>query len=148
MRIVSFLLACLAASCSAARDDAEPILVFRFECDPGTPGAVEYAPEGEMPGWYGPPEVFDFAYFGPCTGIRDEPAIAFEIRADQAARFADLTERNAGKRLAILVDGRVLSTPMINERLPGQGLLTGGAAGFTTAERDALVKRLHERVSD
>lgn len=142
--ILLFLL--LAAACATDEVASAPIVVFRFECAPDAAGASELAIPDEQPGFFAPAEDFAFSYVGPTMDRSGSPAIAFEIRQDQAERWSDLTERHAGSRLAILVDGRVLSAPFINERLPGGGILAGGVAGFTAAERNELLRRLREQI--
>jgi preprotein translocase subunit SecD len=43
-----------------------------------------------------------------------------------AQRFAEITEQNVGRHLAIVLDGVVNSAPRINERIPGgQAVITG-----------------------
>ena len=64
---------------------------------------------------------------------RDEngrPAVSFNLNADGAQRFGRLTEQNIGKRLAIVLDGRIQSAPAINGRITDSGQITGGTAGL------------------
>ncbi len=51
--------------------------------------------------------------------------ILFEFGADGVANFADLTDTNRGREMAIVLDGRVVSAPTINERIVGSGEITG-----------------------
>ena len=74
---------------------------------------------------------------------RDEfgrPAVGFELKGEAASRFADFTSRNIGKRLAIVLEGKVVSAPVIRSRISDRGQITGD---FTPDEvRDlALVLR-------
>ena len=65
-----------------------------------------------------------------------EPHVSVELNAAGAKAFADLTEANVNKRLAIILDGNVHSAPVIRERIPsGQAQITGG---FTSAEATDL----------
>ena len=65
-----------------------------------------------------------------------EPYVSVEFNAAGARAFADLTEANVGKRLAIVLDGNVHSAPVIREKIPsGRAQITGG---FTTAEATDL----------
>jgi len=65
-----------------------------------------------------------------------EPYVSVEFNAAGAKAFADLTEANVGKRLAIVLDGNVHSAPVIRERIPsGRAQITGG---FTTQEATDL----------
>src|SRR5262249_16560985 len=47
-----------------------------------------------------------------------EPYVSVEFNAAGAKAFADLTDANVGKRLAIVLDGNVHSAPVIRERIP------------------------------
>ena len=55
------------------------------------------------------------------------PVISFTLNAEGARIFGDFTGSNVGKRLAIVLDGRVYSAPVINERIGGgSGQISGG----------------------
>jgi preprotein translocase subunit SecD len=65
-----------------------------------------------------------------------EPYVSVDFNAAGARAFAELTEANVGKRLAIVLDGNVHSAPQIRERIPsGRAQITGG---FTTDEATDL----------
>jgi preprotein translocase subunit SecD len=65
-----------------------------------------------------------------------EPYVSVEFNAAGAKAFADLTDANVGRRLAIVLDNNVHSAPQIRERIPsGRAQITGG---FTTAEATDL----------
>jgi len=66
----------------------------------------------------------------------NNPAVSFSLKADGARRFETLTGENVGKRLAIVLDGRVQSAPTINARISDQGIITGH---FTLEEATDLV---------
>jgi len=54
------------------------------------------------------------------------PVVSFRFDAAGGARFGDMTSKNAGRRLAIVLDGEVISAPRINEPiLGGNGIITG-----------------------
>jgi preprotein translocase subunit SecD len=67
-----------------------------------------------------------------------EPYVSVEFDAIGTRVFGDLTEKNVGRRLAIVLDGNVHSAPVIRERIPsGQAQITGG---FTAEEaRDLAI---------
>jgi protein-export membrane protein SecD len=70
-----------------------------------------------------------------------QPCIGFEFTASGAAALARLTRENIGKPFAIVLDGKVLSAPVIRTEIPsGRGLITGS---FTVGEasRMALLLR-------
>jgi len=56
----------------------------------------------------------------------NRPVIDFKLNAEGAEIFADFTGKNVGKRLAIVLDGKVFSAPNINERIGGgSGQISG-----------------------
>lgn len=65
-----------------------------------------------------------------------KPEVTFELSGEGAKVFARVTEANVGKRLAIVLDGKILSMPVIRERIPtGQVRITGS---FTMKEAQDL----------
>jgi preprotein translocase subunit SecD len=65
-----------------------------------------------------------------------EPYVSVDFNASGGRAFADLTDANVGKRLAIVLDGNVHSAPQIRERIPsGRAQITGG---FTSDEATDL----------
>ncbi|MFN3651277.1 MAG: protein translocase subunit SecD [Armatimonadota bacterium] len=60
----------------------------------------------------------------PNTG---EPYVSFEMEPDGARAFADFTTENVGEILAIILDGQIISAPVINEAITGgRGQISGG----------------------
>lgn len=56
----------------------------------------------------------------------NEPYVSLEFNSEGAKKFAKITEENVGKRLAIVLDGKVQSAPVIREPIPsGQAQITG-----------------------
>ncbi|MFA5145289.1 MAG: protein translocase subunit SecD [Candidatus Omnitrophota bacterium] len=56
----------------------------------------------------------------------NEPAVALQFNAEGAKKFAEVTAGNVGKRLAIVLDGKVQSAPRIKEAIPsGEAVITG-----------------------
>ncbi len=65
-----------------------------------------------------------------------QPVVTFRFDTVGAKRFGDVTSRNVGRPFAIVLDGRVISAPVIQEAiLGGTGQISGG---FTTAEANDL----------
>lgn len=57
----------------------------------------------------------------------NQPIINFTLNSEGAKIFGDFTGDNVGKRLAIVLDGKVYSAPRINERIGGgSGQISGG----------------------
>jgi type II secretion system protein G len=67
------------------------------------------------------------------------PAISFELDNRGAAMFAALTKANIRNTLAILIDGKVVSAPVLMSSLGKRGIITGR---FTEKEAKALAKAL------
>ena len=56
----------------------------------------------------------------------NRPLITFKLNAEGAEIFGDFTGRSVGKRLAVVLDGKVYSAPNINERIGGgSGQISG-----------------------
>ena len=56
----------------------------------------------------------------------NRPQINFKLNAEGAEIFGDFTGRSVGKRLAVVLDGKVYSDPVINERIGGgSGQISG-----------------------
>jgi preprotein translocase subunit SecD len=62
----------------------------------------------------------------------NRPAVSFELNQDGARKFGKATGENIGRRLAIILDNRVQSAPVIEGRIFDQGRISGGA--FTQQE--------------
>lgn len=66
----------------------------------------------------------------------NRPVINFKLNAEGAEIFGDFTGKNVGKRLAIVLDGKVYSAPNINERIGGgSGQISGN---YTVVEAKDL----------
>jgi SecD/SecF fusion protein len=56
----------------------------------------------------------------------NEPVVALEFNVEGAKKFAEITANNVGKRLAIVLDGKVQSAPRIKEAIPsGEAVIQG-----------------------
>jgi preprotein translocase subunit SecD len=72
-------------------------------------------------------------------GMR-EPEIHFILQADAAAAFAKVTRENLHRRLAIVIDGKLFSAPVIQSPIEtGSGQITGQ---FTLKEATELASAL------
>ena len=70
-----------------------------------------------------------------------KPAVAIEFTSDGAKKFEDLTGRNVGKVLPILLDGIPVSSPNVSEKIVGgKAQITGS---FTVEEAKNLVTELN-----
>jgi preprotein translocase subunit SecD len=66
--------------------------------------------------------------------------IVFKLNPDGKKRFAEVTRENIGKRLAIIVDGKVLTAPTILDEISvGSGQITGS---YTEKEAKEIAAKL------
>lgn len=73
-------------------------------------------------------------------GLSNEPIVALTWNDEGAKLFEEITAGNVGKYLAIFLDGEVISSPRINERISGgQAIISGG---FTPDEARGLAQNL------
>ncbi|PIR44189.1 protein translocase subunit SecD [Candidatus Wolfebacteria bacterium CG10_big_fil_rev_8_21_14_0_10_31_9] len=69
------------------------------------------------------------------------PYISFELNDDGAKIFADMTERNIGKPIAIFLDNQLIEMPTVNDKITGgKAQITGK---FTVDEARKLVERFN-----
>ncbi|HYS52249.1 MAG TPA: protein translocase subunit SecD [Thermoanaerobaculia bacterium] len=64
-------------------------------------------------------------------GRLGEPNVGFSLTPDGGRKFGDLTGPNVGRRLAIVLDNKVMSAPRINNKIEDQGVIEGS---FTTQQ--------------
>jgi preprotein translocase subunit SecD len=55
----------------------------------------------------------------------NQPAVSFTLNSEGANRFGTITAANIGRQLAIILDGRVESAPVIEGRITADGQITG-----------------------
>jgi preprotein translocase subunit SecD len=70
-----------------------------------------------------------------------KPEVDFTLNSEGAKRFLRVTEANVGKRMAIVLDGKILSMPVIRERIPGGQVRISGNFTMKEAQDLALVLR-------
>ncbi len=68
------------------------------------------------------------------------PAIGFEFNPFGANLFSDLTGNNVKRYLAIVLDGRIVQSPVINSRIAGRGIIEGD---FTHKDVQGVVNILN-----
>lgn len=72
----------------------------------------------------------------------NEPAVGLQFNSAGAKKFADITEKNVGKRLAIVLDGKVQSAPRIKEAIPSGEAVITGRFSVEVAQDLALILRV------
>jgi len=86
--------------------------------------------------------VFTASDLGRVYRTRDDigyPAIGFELSPERRESFGDFTEAYVDEQLAIVLDGIVLSAPVINSPLRGPSIIQGR---FEAAEVEEMVHAL------
>ena len=76
--------------------------------------------------------------FNPNDGT---PEVALKFDEQGSTMFANITERNVNKPVAIVLDGYTISAPTVNEKISGGEAVISGK--FTVAEAKLLVQRLN-----
>ena len=61
----------------------------------------------------------------------NQPAVSFSLNREGARKFGDVTGRNVGSNLAIILDDRVQTAPQIQSRITDEGRISGS---FTQQE--------------
>lgn len=76
--------------------------------------------------------------FDPNSGL---PTVALEFNDEGKELFSQITERNVEKRVAIFLDGAIISSPVVKEPIrEGKAVISGD---FTISEAKQLVQRLN-----
>jgi preprotein translocase subunit SecD len=68
------------------------------------------------------------------------PAIRVQLTNPAGARFEEITGKNAGRKMAIIVDGVCVFAAMIQERIPGGDIIING--DFTAEEADGIARKI------
>ena len=113
---------------------------FRSVVAAEEPGATEYTYEGKTV-FLSPPRVYEMTVF-PTVDQLGKPALGFTPTAQKREEFGDYTESLKRKRLAVLVDGEILTLPEVNARLGNGGVIEGGRGGFTPEELTELIAKI------
>ncbi len=72
----------------------------------------------------------------------NEPLVGLEFNAEGAKKFAEITAANVGKRLAIVLDGKVQSAPRIREAIPSGQAVIQGRFDIQQAQDLAIILRV------
>ncbi|MBN2267570.1 MAG: protein translocase subunit SecD [Candidatus Babeliaceae bacterium] len=77
---------------------------------------------------------------GGCTGV--EPVVQFQFKPAGAQYFAEMTEKNVGRPLAIIIDGKVISAPTVQEPIRGgSGQISSSSFTMKSARQLALMMK-------
>jgi hypothetical protein len=75
-----------------------------------------------------------------------KPQIELSFTAAAARRFSDITARSIGKRIGILIDGRLVSAPIIRAAITGGTAVISG--NFTSREAAAFVTSVNSEAAN
>ena len=136
--LAATLLALLPGSCASSgpRDlPPEAVLEVRFvETDPALP-TTGFPWQGvDLP--LGAPHRFGLSEVGLATDGLGRPALHFEVRQRDRPALRQLTEGRVGRRMAVVVDGEVVSLAVLAAPLPGVGQVEGD---FDLAAIEAMI---------
>ncbi len=76
---------------------------------------------------------------GPTQDEAGYLAVRFEFAEYRKAAFADFTETYQGRLMAIVLNDEVQTAPVIRQKLPGGGIITGGQNGFSQDDMRELI---------
>ena len=71
----------------------------------------------------------------------NQAVVGLEFNEEGGKKFADLTARNIGKQIAIVLDGEVLTAPVVQEAITGGRAQISGSRNMEEAERLAILLR-------
>ncbi|MCA8934378.1 MAG: hypothetical protein KDA49_18000 [Rhodospirillaceae bacterium] len=83
----------------------------------------------------------DLAHVEASTDQFGQPTLLFRLDADGARRFGEATAAHLGEAIAIVIDGRVLSAPIVYEPiLSGSGMISGLRSPQQVAQLAAVLQ--------
>lgn len=71
----------------------------------------------------------------------NQAVVGLEFSDEGGKKFADLTARNVGKQIAIVLDGQVLTAPVVQEAITGGKAQISGSRSVEEAEHLAILLR-------
>jgi len=71
---------------------------------------------------------------------RSEWQVAFTWKAEGGRIFGDLTGKNVGKQLAVVLDEQVYSAPVVRDRISRQGVITGRFSSQEAADLAVILR--------
>lgn len=74
------------------------------------------------------------------VGLKEEPVVSMSFNKEGTKKFGDVTTRLVNKQLAIILDGKVMTAPVVNEAITtGEAIISGGNMTMEKAKEIALV---------
>ena len=75
------------------------------------------------------------------VGQNGKPVVGLDFSEEGSKKFALLTSQNIGKQISILLDGEVLTSPVVNEAITGGKAQISGSRSVEEAERLSILLR-------
>jgi preprotein translocase subunit SecD len=99
----------------------------------------------ETQGWYLVDSIAaitgnDLRQATPSQDSSGRPDVNFILKGSAAPRFSEITQRNVGKDLAIVLDNQVVSAPVIQSQIGENGIIQGN---FTVQQANDLALKLN-----
>lgn len=116
-----------------------PVLEFKLVEGEVADGQIAYRPT-ELTGRYLKSSELQFGN-GSAGQLANEPVVVLHFTDEGAALFEKITAENVGKQLAIFLDGKDISSPVIREAIAGGTAVING--DFTPEEARDLVRNLN-----
>jgi preprotein translocase subunit SecD len=73
-------------------------------------------------------------------GQMNEPVIGFSLTPEGAPKFGQLTGNNVNRQLAIVLDNKVVSAPVINSRIDDEGIIEGSFTQQQAADLSLVLR--------
>ena len=70
----------------------------------------------------------------------NQPAVSFSFNREGARKFGDVTGQNIGRNLAIILDGRVHTAPVIQSRITDEGRINGSFSQEEAADLSLVLR--------
>lgn len=153
--LVSLACACaiVSTACSSATVDSppeaeslssgRPVLEFAGEASVGDVVTSSVLGAGGQRILFGPVRRFAIKDAGLGADASGWPALTFEIADAQKSEFERWTESLVGRSIALLIDGKIVSTPTVQSPLT-----TGGIVDFPEHRTEAEIRALAARIRD
>jgi len=127
----------------ACSENERVILEFRIAEDHPAPDLTEmvFEPTGEI--FYLHKEVLvnqNDVKSAAFVMQQGQPAVELILTSDGVKKFKELTAQNVGKKCGMVLNGKLLSAPVIRDTIPGGRAIITGV--FTKVEAEAIANEL------
>lgn len=127
----------------ACSENEQPKLEFRIAEDHPASDLTEmiFEPTGDI--FYLHNEVFlnqQDVKLASVVMQQERPVIQLVLTTEGTKKFKDLTAQNMGKHCAMVLNGKLLSAPIIRDTIPGGRAIINGI--FTVDEAESIAKDL------